>query len=111
MTNQGIKLEVVVCRVGEHDVRQAGLGRGGGRCGGLAGLTAGLRVTRLVSEPVNLQQLGHHLYYNYPATHYLVPEQTVGDELLRVGYLPTHRALPPLVLNDPVPGALVTSRA
>ena len=44
-------------------------------------------------------------------TTHLVPEEPVGYELLRVGHLSTDGALAPFVLDDPVPGALITGRA
>ena len=62
MTHQGVKLEVVVLRVGEHDVREGGLGGEGrgGRDGDGDGrglwLRGGLGVPSLATEFVNLQQ-------------------------------------------------------
>ena len=113
MTKQGVELEVVVCRVGQDNVRQARL-QGNHRGWGwlAAGMAGGLGVASLVTELVNLTTKYHHqLLQPAGLATDLVPEQTVGDELLRVGHLPTHGALPSLVLDDPVPGALITGRA
>ena len=110
VTDQSVKLEVVICRVGQHDVGQARLQ---GDCWLAAGLAGGLGVAGLVTELVNLKQniLTALLLHPPGVSTYLVPEQTVGYELLRVGHLPADGALPSLVLNDPVPGALITGRA
>ena len=55
VTDQGVKLEVVVCRVGQHNVGQARL-QGDCWLAGLAGLAGGLGVAGLVTELVNLKQ-------------------------------------------------------
>ena len=52
MTNESVKLEVVVCRVRQDDVWQGGLHRDTDGGGGLGGRLA---VAGLVTEPVHLQ--------------------------------------------------------
>jgi len=97
MTHQGVKLEVVVLRVREHNVWERGFGGDGhggrdrDRDGWGIGLGRGLGVPSLVTEFVNL-----------------LPVHPVRDELLGVGHVSAHRALAALALDDPVAGAVVT---
>ena len=52
MTHQSVELEVVIVRVGQHDVGQRGLGRH--QAGGGGGGRGGLGVASLVAESVHL---------------------------------------------------------
>ena len=54
MTHQSVELEVVIVRVGQHDVGQRGLGRH--QAGGGGGGRGGLGVASLVAESVHLNR-------------------------------------------------------
>lgn len=94
MSKQGIKLEIGISWIWENYIWQRGFDtqRLDQAWGGW-GLSNRFCVSGLVPEPIHF-----------------VPEQSVGDQLLRIGNFSTHRAFASFTLDDSISATFITGR-